>query len=71
MELQAIMVVIGILTLLSNVIGGMALYILRGIRRNQERLWERVDKHIDDPELHPDLDRLRRLERLANGRAKG
>jgi len=69
MELQVILAVVGILSLLSNVIGGMALFILRGIKRGQERLWERIDRHVDDPELHPDIDRLRRLERIANGRA--
>jgi len=51
------------------VIGSLALFILRGIKRGQERLWERIDRHVDDPELHPDIDRLRRLERIANGRA--
>ena len=69
MELQVIMGVVGILSLLSNVIGSLALFILRGIKRGQERLWERIDRHVDDPELHPDIDRLRRLERIANGRA--
>ena len=69
MELQMIMGMVGILSLLSNVIGSLALFILRGIKRGQERLWERIDRHVDDPELHPDIDRLRRLERIANGRA--
>ena len=78
MELQVIMAVIGILTLLSNVIGGMVLFILRGIRRNQERLWERVDQHVEDDNAHS-LGRVvtvvernaARLDRLLNGRAQG
>jgi len=78
MELQMIMAVVGILSLLSNVIGGMALYILRGIRRSQERLWERVDQHVEDDNAHS-LGRVvtvvernaARLDRLLNGRAQG
>jgi len=77
MELQMIMGVVGILSLLSNVIGGMALYILRGIRRSQERLWERVDQHVEDDDAHS-LGRVvtvverntARLDRILNGRAK-
>jgi len=75
MELQMIMGVVGILSLLSNVIGGMALYILRGIRRSQERLWERLDQHVEDDNAHS-LGRVvtvverntARLDRLLNGR---
>jgi len=75
MELQVIMGVVGILSLLSNVIGGMALYILRGIRRSQERLWERLDQHVEDDNAHS-LGRVvtvverntARLDRLLNGR---
>jgi len=78
MELQMIMGMVGILSLLSNVIGGMALYILRGIRRSQERLWERVDQHVEDDNAHS-LGRVvtvvernaARLDRLLNGRAQG
>ena len=69
MELQVIMGVVGILTLLSNAINGLVLFIVRGIKRNQERQWAAIDEHRLNRELHPDVEgRVERLERLANGR---
>jgi len=65
---QLILLLIAVLGITANAGIGLLFMVIRRLTRNQERLWTRVDKHVEDPELHPDIDRLRRLEQLANGR---
>lgn len=37
------------------------------VDRSIDRIWSRLNAHCDNRDIHPDPDRLRRIERLLNG----
>jgi len=47
---------------------GVILAYLRSIKASINKLWGQFDDHRLDREIHPDMDRIRRIEGRLNGR---